>query len=89
MSYVIVKGKSKKALNDFEFNGLPIKNNATWLQRIENPEGCYSNKLFHFYNDCASIYETIEEAENYNFGTRKTRKNVSITCFLSKKLQRG
>lgn len=65
MSYVIVKGKSKKALNDFEFNGLPIKNNATWWQRIQNPEGCYSNKLFHFYDDCASIYETIEEAENY------------------------
>lgn len=65
MSYVIVKGKSKKALNDFEFNGLPIKNNTTLWQRIENPESCYSNKLFHFYNDCASIYETIEEAENY------------------------
>lgn len=65
MSYVIVKGKSKKALNDFEFNGLHIKNNTTLWQRIENPESCYSNKLFHFYNDCASIYETIEEAENY------------------------
>lgn len=65
MSYVIVKGKSKKALNDFEFNGLPIKANVTRWQMIENPESCYSDRLFHFYNDCASIYRTIKEAEDY------------------------
>ena len=51
MSYVIVKGKSDKALNGFEAFGLPIKSNAT--------------KLFHFDKDCASIYETIEDAEDY------------------------
>ena len=38
MSYVIVKGKSNTALNDFEFNGLPVKSNATMWQMIENPE---------------------------------------------------
>lgn len=65
MSYVIVKGKSNKALNDFEFTGLPIKSNATRWQMIEDPESCYSNRLFHFYSDCASSYRTIQEAENY------------------------
>lgn len=65
MSYVIVKGKSNRALNDFEFNGLPVKSNATMRQMIENPESCYSNRLFHFYNDCAGSYRTIEEAEHH------------------------
>lgn len=65
MNYVIVKGKSNRALNDFEFNGLPVKSNATMWQMIENPESCYSNRLFHFYNDCASSYRTIEEAEHH------------------------
>ena len=32
---------------------------------IESPESCYSNRLFHFYNDCASSYRTIEEAEHH------------------------
>ena len=65
MSYVIVKGKSNRALNDFEFNGLPVKSNATMWQMIENSESCYSNRLFHFYNDCAGSYRTIEEAEHH------------------------
>ena len=72
MSYVIVKGKSNRALNDFEFNGLPVKSNATMWQMIENPESCYSNKLFHFYNDCASSYRTIEEAEHHISQVSKT-----------------
>lgn len=38
MGYVIVKGKSNKALNDFEFTGLLVKSNATRWQMIENPE---------------------------------------------------
>lgn len=37
MSYVIVKGKRNKALNDFEFTGLPIKSNATRWQMTEDP----------------------------------------------------
>ena len=65
MSYVIVKGKSNKALNNFEFNGLPVKLNATRRQMIENPGSCYSNRLFHFYNDCAGSYRTVEEAEHH------------------------
>ncbi len=65
MSYVIVKGKSNKALNNFEVFGLPIKSNATIFAIMTDPQSCYSDKLFHFYKDCASIYETIEDAENY------------------------
>lgn len=65
MSYVIVKGNSIKALNDFEFNGLPVKANAKMWKMMESPESCYSNKLFHFYNDCASSYRTFEEAEHH------------------------
>lgn len=65
MSYVIVKGNSKRALNDFEFNGLPIKSNVTKWDLMENPQQCYSDRLFHFYNDCASSFDTIEKAERY------------------------
>lgn len=66
MSFVIVKGKrGKRALNDFEHNGLPIKENTTLWQKMENPDSCYSDRLFHFYDDCASSFETIEEAERY------------------------
>ena len=63
MSYVIVKGNSNKALNDFECNGLPIKRNATLEQMKTNPQECYSDRLFHFYKDCASSFRTKEEAE--------------------------
>lgn len=65
MSYVIVKGKGTRALNDFEHNGLPIKANITRSQLLENPESCYSDRMFHFYNDCASSFSTMEEAEQY------------------------
>ena len=65
MSYVIVKGKSNKALNGFEAFGLPIKSNATKFAIMTDPQSCYSDKLFRFDKDCASIYETIEDAEDY------------------------
>lgn len=60
MSYVIVKGKGTRALNDFEWNGLPIRD-----KRDADGNYVFSDKLFHFYNDCCSSFRTIEEAENH------------------------
>lgn len=77
MKYVIVKGKGKKPLNNFEMNDLPIKAKVTIIDRLNNKD-IFSDRMFRFYNDCCTTYNTIEEAEGYISTIKKWIKEESL-----------
>ncbi len=58
MAYIITKKNGTRPLNDFEFNGLPVKKNSTGEMK-------FTDKQFHFYSDCFTVFNTKDEAENY------------------------
>ena len=55
--YVIVKGRGKRALNDFESGGIPTNGKRYDVK--------FSDKMFHFYNDCCSSFDSTADAEEH------------------------